>query len=87
MKYILKKNKNEILLYYNIRKLFIEVTNPNTEKKFKLYEMYSNILINIIFLKCRYEKKTETKLVNFIKKYKDKILFFNQIFNNIINSP
>lgn len=84
MKYILKKNKNEILLYYNIRKLFIDITNPKTEKKFKLYEMYSNILINIIFLKCRYEKKTEKIIINFIKNYKNNILLLNGIFNNII---
>jgi hypothetical protein len=46
MKFILKKNDFEILKYYNIRKIFIEINNPKTEKKFKLYEMYSNILIN-----------------------------------------
>jgi len=85
MKYILKKNSNEILLYFNIRKLFMEINNPKTEIKFKLYEMYSNILINMIFFKCRYSKKTEKVIIDFIKKYKNnKNLFFSYIFNNVI---
>jgi len=86
MKYILEKNDSEILKYYNIRKIFIEINNPKTEKKFKLYEMYSNILINMIYLKCRYLPKTEKVIVDFIKKHKDKLLFFNNIHNNIIYS-
>jgi hypothetical protein len=87
MKYILERNYSEILLYYNIRKIFIEYNNPKTEKKFKLYEMYSNILISMIFLKCRFSKKTEKIIIDFIKKNKDKILFLNYVHNNIIYTP
>ena len=32
--------------------------------------MYSNILINMIFLKCKYQEKTENNIKKFMKKYK-----------------
>ena len=33
--------------------------------------MYSNILINMIFLKCRYHDKTEKIVKKFLKDYKN----------------
>jgi hypothetical protein len=81
--FIIKKNKNEIDLYYNIRKIFITKQNPKTKSKFLLIEMYSNILINILFLKCRYSEKTEKNIINFIKKYKNNIK--KSIINNRLN--
>lgn len=72
--YILEKNENEINLYFNIRKKFIETLKPKNIKEFKLFEMYSNVLINMIFLKCHYQEKTEKKIKDFIKKYKKNIL-------------
>ena len=69
-KFIYKINKkdDEINFYYNLRKIFIENLKPTNNKELNLYEMYSNIFINIIFLKCRYEDKTEEKLNSFLKK-------------------
>lgn len=81
---IIKKD-DEIELYFNIRKNFIESLKPKSNKNFLLLNMYSNILINILFLKCRYSIKTETKLKFYLKKLK-KTLFFRNITNNIINS-
>lgn len=78
---IIKRNKNEIDLYYNLRKFFIMKENPKTKSKLLLVEMYSNILINMIFLKCRYSSKTEKPIINFIKKYKNNIKEY--IKNNI----
>lgn len=70
-KYIVKKNDNETDLNYNFRKIFIEEFKPKNVKDFKLIEMYSNIFINIISLKCNYEKKTEKKINLFIKRIKN----------------
>lgn len=83
--YDLIKKDNEIELFFNIRKIFVELSKPMNKKEFDLINMYSNILINILFLKCRYEKKTE----KFIKEiiHKNKNLFFRNISNNIIYSP
>ena len=75
MKYDLKKREGEIEMHFNIRKAFIDILNPKTKKKFKLYEMYSNIFINILFLKCRYREDTENFIKNFIKKNGKKIKY------------
>lgn len=83
--YNLIKKENEIQLFFDIRKIFIELSKPINKKEFDLINMYSNILINILFLKCRYEEKTE----KFIKEviHKNKNLFFRNISNNIVYSP
>jgi len=73
-KYILHKNDNEIDLYFHIRQFFIEKMKPNSKKKFELMKMYSNILINILFLKCRYYEKTEKPVKSFINKYKNELI-------------
>ena len=73
MKYIIKKNKDEIDLYYHIRKVFIDISNPKNKKDFDLITMYSHILINMLFLKCRYENKTEKKIKEFLEKHKKNI--------------
>ena len=84
----IKKNENEINLYYNIRKLFIELLKPKNNKEYKLYEAYSNIFINILFLKCRYNEKTEKFIKKFLSKYKKdmKIYLSGHVFNNIVNT-
>ena len=51
--YDLIKKDNEIELFFNIRKIFVELSKPMNKKEFDLINMYSNILINILFLKCR----------------------------------
>lgn len=64
-----KKTKNEILLYYNIRKLFLKKMGDT-----KLNNMYSNILINILFLNCRYNQSTELIIKNFMEKHKKDLI-------------
>jgi hypothetical protein len=85
MNYKLKKKDDEIELFFNIRNNFISSLKPKNEKDFKLLNMYSNILINMLFLKCKYSINTEKKMKSYFKKLK-KTLFFRNILNNIINS-
>lgn len=73
VKLIIHKRVDEIELYFNIRKVFIECLVPKNNKELSLYEMYSNIFINILFLKCRYQEKTEKFIKKFLIKYKKKI--------------
>jgi len=73
-KYSIIKKDDEINYYYNIRKLFIENNNPKNEKEFKSYENYSHILINMLFLKCRYLTKSEKVIKDFLKKHKSKLI-------------
>ena len=75
--YDVKKHDNEVLIYYNLRKEFIKLSEPKNNKELKLYEMYSNILINMIFLKCRYQEKTEKNIKKFMKNYKKVLNNFN----------
>jgi hypothetical protein len=72
--YTLKKGETEITKFYLLRESFIKILNPKNEKEFKLYEAYSNIFINMFFLKCHYPIKTEKFIQNFMKKYKDKLI-------------
>jgi len=80
--YILKKKENEIHKYFMVRDSFIKLLNPKNEKQFKLYEAYSNIFINIFFLKCRYNMKTEEFIKKFMKKYKNKLMI--ELNNSIL---
>ena len=75
--YDVEKHDDEVLIYYNLRKIFIELLKPKNNKQLKLYEMYSNILINMIFLKCKYQEKTEKIIKKFVKKYKKVLNNFN----------
>jgi hypothetical protein len=68
--YNIKKKDDEIYLYYNIRKIFIDSLKPKNNKELKLFDMYSNILINVLFLKCRYSDNTEKIIKKFIKNNK-----------------
>jgi hypothetical protein len=71
--YNIKKHENEIDLYFNVRKIFVQLLKPKNDKQYKLYEAYSNMFINILFLKCRYNEKNEKFIVNFLKKFKTKL--------------
>ena len=75
------KKEDELNAHYYLRKLFIDTNAPKTIKNFELLNMYSHILINIIFLKCRYSAKTEKKIKDFIKKHKTELK--NYVINNI----
>lgn len=76
-KYIIKKKEDEINIYYNIRKKFINTLKPKNKKEYNIYELYSHILINILFLKCRYHKDTENTINNYIQKYKNNFNFIH----------
>ena len=77
-KYILNKNNIENNVSYSIRKSFIEILKPKNEKEFNLYNMYSNIFVNMIYLKCRYSENTEKFIKNFLKKYKKNLIIINK---------
>jgi len=78
--YIIKQYENETDLYFNIRKIFIDLLKPKNNKEFKLYEAYSHMFINIIFLKCRYSEKSENFIKNFLDKYKKKNKYLHKKF-------
>jgi hypothetical protein len=77
-RYILDKNNTENNISYSIRKSFIEILKPKNEKEFNLYNMYSNIFVNMIYLKCRYSHDTEKFIKNFLKKYKKDLIIVNK---------
>lgn len=79
--YNIKKDDNEIYLYYNLRKKFIEMKEPKNTKEMKLYEMYSYIFINMLFLKCRYKEKTENVIYQFLQKHSKNINVKPNMFN------
>ena len=81
------KNNDEIYLFFNIRKLFIELLKPKNLKEFNLYNMYSHIFINILFLNCRYSTKTEKFIKKFVKKHKKNMIIIleNKIKKTNIN--
>ena len=81
----LKKYYYESDFIYNIRKRFIDFYKPKNEKEFKLYEMYSNILINMVFLKCKYSPKTEKKIKDYINKEKNNIIKNLKNISNLKN--
>jgi len=62
MKYIIKKNNNELEKNYNIRKKYIEDLLPKNKKELLLYVNYSNILINVLYLGNKYNKETMKKI-------------------------
>lgn len=76
------RNNNEIDKYYNIRKIFINFHKKKNKKDLKLIEMYSHILINMLFLKCRYKLSTEKIIKNFLSKNKKEII---QYINSSLN--
>jgi len=67
--------ENEPTFFYNIRKNFVELLNPDNKKEFELYIMYSHVFTNMFFLKCRYQENTEEFINNFLKKYNKKFLY------------
>ena len=86
IKLAITKKDYELQKQFEIRKLFIELLQPKNKKEFSLYEMYSHIFVNIIYLKCHYSEKTEKFIKDFIKKYKKEFInsFTNILVNNIL---
>ena len=69
-KYLIKKNNNEPDKFYNLKNKFIQELKPKNEKQLLLISMYSNILINMVYLKFRYNDKIEKKMYSYLKKIK-----------------
>ena len=68
--YSIKEYNNEPNKFYTLRNKFITLLKPKNDKELLLLNMYSNILINMVYLKCRYDNKIEKKLYNYLKKIK-----------------
>ena len=71
MKFNIFQNKYEINNHFLIRKKIINFIKPKNEKEFIYYNNLSNIFINIVFFKCKYDKKTEKEIFEIIKKMKN----------------
>jgi len=69
---LLKKNKYELKEHYNLRKKIVFYLNPKNKKEFIYYSNLSNIILNKIYLKCKYEKKTEELIKNILKSMNNK---------------
>ena len=54
------KNKYELTYPYQIRQKIIQFLKPKTKKDRIYYENLSHIFINMVFLQCKYDKKTES---------------------------
>ena len=78
IKIIKKKTKETDLLSYSKIKTFFLQKMGKTKKM----EMYANILINILFLHCRYSESTESVIKDFFQKYKKEI---NKVLNKEVN--
>ncbi len=70
--YKLEQNKkhNEPEIFFKLRDKFINELKPKNEKELELLSMYSKILVNMVYLKCRYSDKTEKNLLKYLKKIK-----------------
>lgn len=71
MKFNIFQNKYEINNHFLIRKKIINFLKPKTNKDLIYYNNLSNIFINIIFFRCKYDKKTENKIFDIVKKMKN----------------
>jgi hypothetical protein len=69
---LLKKYKNELKEHFNLRKKIVLYLNPKNKKEFIYYSNLSNIILNKIYLKCKYEKKTEELIKNILKSMNNK---------------
>ena len=65
--YDINRNKYEIDKSYQMRLLFISLLKPKTQKSFNDAVMYSNIWINMEFLKCGYPQIIENKMKKIIE--------------------
>ena len=73
MKYnISKKNEYEIKNYYELRKKFVNFLQPKSKIELIYHENLSHILINIVYLKCKYNDETQNLILDILKKINDK---------------
>ncbi len=64
----IKENINEPEKFYTLRNKFITNLKPKNNKELDLISMYSHILVNMVYLKCRYNDKIEKKMYKYLKK-------------------
>ena len=82
MKFNLVKNKYELNKHFEIRKKIIEFYNPKNNQDFIYINNLSHIYINMKFLNCKYNSKTEKIVNNLLQKFNKKV---NINFNKNIN--
>ena len=82
MKFNLIKNKYELNKHFEIRKKIIDFYDPKNNQDFIYINNLSHIYINIKFLNCTYNSKTEKIINNFLEKLNKKI---NKNSNKNIN--
>ena len=71
MKFNIHQSNHEIKNHFQIRKKFIQFCNPKNKNELFYYENLSHIFINISFLRCRYNKKTEIIIFEIVKNMKN----------------
>lgn len=54
---IVNKNRNEPIHHYNERGYFIVCQKPTNKNEYNKAVIYSNIFINVKYLKCSYNTK------------------------------
>ena len=69
-KYELVKKEDESDKVFQIKHSFVQLLKPTNENDFMKYKMYANILENVLFLKCSYEKNIQDNLDNYLKQIK-----------------
>lgn len=74
MNYNIQQDNYEIKKYFNIRKKIINYFKPKNNEDYIYYNNLSNIFINIIYLRCKYNKKTEKIIFEKINKTNNKNL-------------
>ena len=84
MKFKLIKNKYELSKYFEIRKKIIDFYNPKNNKDFIYIDNLSHIYINMKFMGCKYNVKTEKIINNIIAKMNSK--YRNDKNNNKIKN-
>jgi hypothetical protein len=82
MKFNLIKNKYELNKHFEIRKKIIDFYDPKNNQDFIYINNLSHIYINMKFLNCTYNSKTEKIVNNLLEKLNKKI---NKNSNKNIN--
>ncbi len=69
----MNRGHGETLQSFLLRKAFVEASPSKTVKLKQKMIMYSWVLSNMIFLKCRYGEDVEKFLKTYLSKHKKKI--------------
>ena len=86
MKFKLIKNKYELNKYFEIRKKIIDFYNPKNKKDFIYIDNLSHIYINMKFMDCKYNVKTEKIINNIVEKMNNKKNNKKDKLNNKVKS-